>query len=44
MEPERITVNCDTCDDSAFGTRENLELAGWRIEPEIELCPLDNFG
>ncbi len=42
IEP-KINVNCDCCDNSDYATKTELENAGWRIEPNLELCPLCRF-
>jgi hypothetical protein len=41
----KITVNCDSCIDgnSDYGTKTELEAAGWLIEEALELCPLCRF-
>ncbi len=44
MENAKITVNCDSFDNSDYGTKEELGKAGWKIEEFLQLCPLDNFG
>jgi hypothetical protein len=40
----KITVNCDGCDNSDYGTRTELKNAGWLITDNEQLCPLCNFG
>jgi hypothetical protein len=41
-----ITVYCNSCIDgfSDYGTKSELEAAGWLIENGLELCPICNFG
>lgn len=43
-DESKITVNCDSCDNSDYGTKTELETIGWRIEKGLELCPVCNFG
>ena len=35
---ETVTVNCDTCDNSDYGLKSDLERAGWQISEHLELC------
>jgi transketolase len=39
----KITVNCDGCDNSDYGTRAELEAVGWQITESSELCTLCRF-
>jgi hypothetical protein len=43
MNNEKINVICQTCNESDFDTRDNLEKSGWLIEKDYQLCPND-FG
>ncbi len=45
-DDQKILVTCDGCLDGNddYGTREELEWAGWLITDDIQLCPLCNFG
>jgi hypothetical protein len=42
IEP-KINVNCDCCTNTDYGTRTELETAGWRIEKGLELCPVCRY-
>jgi hypothetical protein len=42
IEP-KINVNCDCCTNTDYATKTELENAGWRIEPNLQLCPLCRF-
>jgi hypothetical protein len=44
-EEEEITVYCDSCIDgfSDYGTKSELEAAGWLITDAVVLCPLCRY-
>jgi hypothetical protein len=44
MSDEKITVACAGCDATEYATQAELEAVGWKIEEDIQLCPLCNFG
>jgi len=36
---EKRTVYCEVCDNSDYGTVEELSKTGWLITEKTELCP-----
>ena len=43
-EDDKILVACSGCEETDYSTREELVAAGWLIEDDTQLCPLDNCG